>query len=529
MNNLATDFGMMSPEGARVGLQRVSVTARIAGALVETRLNQHYRNASGRNLEIAYTFPLPTDAVLLAFEVQVGERELSGQVLPRQAAEEGYEEAIGQGDAAFRLQQVKEGIYCVALGNVAAGEAVTLTLRYTQVLTVFQGRLRYRLPTALAPRYGEPSGMEPWQRPQVAPMAEYPLEVEVAVCGAWAKGAFECPTHAVSCTVTDEGLQLLSRGAFLDRDFILDLRPQSLASTVVAARREGALRVGAFLLPPPLPMDAAKGRSYVLVIDCSGSMQGDSLAQAKAGVHLALEHMAPQDRFALIAFGSHVQAFDAALQPANRKNLALAASWLESLGNLGGTELSQALLTALKYAEGSETPDQALDILLLTDGECWESTAATTEARAKSVRLFTLGVGSAAAEDTVKKLADDTGGAWEMVTPHEDMAERIAAHFARMAQPRLECVEVDAGVEPLWLALPGHASFAGDTLAVFVELPDGTVLPPTFTVRLFFADGSSTVLPVPLSDATGLEDSLWRIAAAHRLHRSEEHTSELQS
>src|SRR5574337_822828 len=169
MNNLATDFGMMSPEGARVGLQRVSVTARIAGALVETRLNQHYRNASGRNLEIAYTFPLPTDAVLLAFEVQVGERELSGQVLPRQAAEEGYEEAIGQGDAAFRLQLVKEGIYSVALGNVAAGEAVILTLRYAQVLTVFQGRCATACPPPRPRAMANPSAWSPgsgrkWRR-----------------------------------------------------------------------------------------------------------------------------------------------------------------------------------------------------------------------------------------------------------------------------------------------------------------------------------------------------------------------------
>src|SRR5574337_1439274 len=126
MNKLAADFGMTSPEGTRVALQRVSVTARIASVLAETRLTQHYRNSSGRSLEIAYTFPLPTDAVLLAFEVKMGERELSGQVLPRQAAEEGYEEAIGQGDAAFRLQQVKDGIYSVVLGNVAAGEEVTL-------------------------------------------------------------------------------------------------------------------------------------------------------------------------------------------------------------------------------------------------------------------------------------------------------------------------------------------------------------------------------------------------------------------
>jgi Ca-activated chloride channel homolog len=517
MNNLAADFGMKSRDGAQMALQRVTVMAHISGVLAETRLTQHYLNATGGNLEIAYTFPLPTDAVLLAFDVKLGERQFAGHVLPRQEAEEGYEQAIGQGDSAFRLQQVNEGIYSVALGNVAPDEAVVLTLRYSQMLTLLQGRLRYRLPTTLAPRYGEPSGMEPWQRPATALTAEYPLEVEVAVSGAWAKGAFQCPTHAVSCTVTERGIRLASRGAFLDRDLILDLRPQTLASTAIATRREGGLRLGAFLLPPAVPVEGQPGHNYVLVIDCSGSMQGDSLAQAKAGVRLALERMAPQDRFALIAFGSHIQPFDAALQPANRKNLALAAGWVERLGDLGGTELSQALLAALKYAEGSDASARPLDILLLTDGECWATAAATTQARAKSVRLFTIGVGSAAAEDMVRKLAERTDGAWEMVTPHEDMAERIAVHFARMSQPRLERIELDAGVEPLWLALPQRANFAGDAVAMFAELPGDLVLPPTITARLYLTDGSNMELPIPLTEAGGQDGSLWRIAAAHRL------------
>jgi Ca-activated chloride channel family protein len=126
-------------------------------------------------------------------------------------------------------------------------------------------------------------------------------------------------------------------------------------------------------------------------------------------------------------------------------------------------------------------------------------------------------VGSAAAEDTVRQLAEGTDGAWEMVTPCEDMAERIAAHFARMAQPRLARVDLEAGADPLWLALPQRAGFAGDTLALFAELPGDTVLPANITARLHFTDGSSSVLPVPPSEAAGLDDSLWRIAAAARL------------
>ena len=151
------EFGLLDAEsGERVALRGVDVSARISGLLAETRLTQRYRNETSTNLELIYTFPLPVSGVLLSFSVTIGDRQYHGEVIPRSKAEVDYEKAIGKGDSAFRLQELEAGIYNATLGNVMAGEAVEISLSYAETLAWNGKSLRYRLPTTLAPRYGEP-------------------------------------------------------------------------------------------------------------------------------------------------------------------------------------------------------------------------------------------------------------------------------------------------------------------------------------------------------------------------------------
>jgi Ca-activated chloride channel family protein len=236
-------------------------------------------------------------------------------------------------------------------------------------------------------------------------------------------------------------------------------------------------------------------------------MAGDSIAHAKTGVALALKSLNPVDRFAVIGFGSSTLAFDAELQPANRKNLGLANDFVDQLPDLGGTEMEAALELALDYGK-------KLDILLLTDGECWQLEGAAEKAKTQGSRIFTVGIGSAVAEDTVRMLADVTGGACELLTPNEDMATRIAAHFDRMRQPRITQTELAWGQTPAWTVESQHARFAGDSSLIWAELNEtvGEV-----KAALQIENGPSITETIALTQSPQLADSLVRLAAAARL------------
>lgn len=506
-----SEFGMMDNEsGEALALRGVEVFTRITGLLASTTLVQKYKNDTDTNLELSYAFPTPVSGTLLSFEVTVGERKYNGQVVSRAEAEVKYEEAIDEGNSAFRLQEIRPGMYNAELGNVMSGEEVEITLTYAEPLPWNDKRIRYRLPTTIAPRYGTPEGMQPWQRPIASPAAEYPLDIKISITGDLAQSAVSCPSHKVSMKMQPDALIIqLAKGATMDRDFILDIENGEVSSLGCISSARGTNVAMLTLLPPEVDGQNNQ-RDVVLLIDCSGSMQGDSIVLAKEGVLLALGSLEPSEHFGLIAFGTSFLQFDKELQPANRKNLDMARDWVNNLPSLGGTDINGALDLAHQL-QGNK----AMDILLLTDGQVWNSQGSVAMAKAKGNRIFTVGIGSAVAEDAIQKMADETGGACELVTPTEGMSERIYRHFNRMRQPTIGGIEIIWPCTPAWESLPSHACYTGDAYTVFTALPDSTV--QEIEVRFKLADKEPQAIIVPLRPEVTSADAIVRLAAKQRL------------
>ena len=505
------EYGLKDIESdEELALRGVEVSARITGLLVETSLTQKYKNDTETNLELAYTFPLPVGATLLSFTVKIGERSYQGEVLPRAEAEVEYEKAITEGSSVFRLQEIRAGLYNATLGNVMAGEAIEISVVYAETLAWNGNCLRYRLPTTIAPRYGEPTGMQPWQRPETSMIAEYSLKLTVTIAGELARCAINCPSHKVSFLLESDELKVtLAKGASMDRDFILEMESANVKSLGVHAFSRDMHVAMLTLLPPPVEHDE-QSRDVILILDCSGSMQGDSIRLAKEGILLALGSMQPNERFGLVAFGSDAITFDKELQPANRKNLDMARRWVNFLEGMGGTNLYGAMDCALKLAE-----DQTTDILLLTDGEVWLDDDTKNAVLKKGIRIFTMGIGSAVAQDVVQQLADDTGGACELVSPTEDMSARIYRHFNRMRQPQMEALDIRWPHQPKWVSQPERACFAGDAYTVFAAFEEA--IHGNATATFNFSGQPTVALDVPLAIETTVADAVVRLGAKQHL------------
>lgn len=512
-----------APAGQRIALEGVAVEAHLNGLLAEATLTQTYRNLEAVNIEAVYSFPLPLDAVLLELTLELNGQRLSGVVQGRAEASARYEDAVEDGDTAVLLEQAEPGLYTVNLGNLLPGETAVIRVRYAQLLRWQGEALRYHLPTTLAPRYGDPAaaGLAPHQVPEYTLQAQHGFRLALTLSGALAKAPFECPSHPVG--VTDEDgrrtLTLAGGRALMDRDFVLVLREPAGGSGEALVSPDGAgyVVLGAFHPAVPAPAEPLP-RCIKLVVDCSGSMSGDSIAQARVALGEILELLAPHDHFNLIAFGSGPQLLFPATVAATEANLRRARAFVEGLNaDLGGTELGAALEAAYR---GGRPAEGLADVLLITDGEVWGGETLAKAARASGHRVFTIGVGSAVSEATVRGLAEATGGACELVSPREDMAERIVRHFRRIDQPGASGVQVDWG-EVATRQSPAQieALYAGDTLHLFGWLaarPAGPV-----TLRAQLADGRALVQRVTSRDAEGctpaLQATLPRVAAWRRL------------
>ena len=92
-----------------------------------------------------------------------------------------------------------------------------------------------------------------------------------------------------------------------------------------------------------------------IVIDCSGSMQGDSIAQAKQALAGIVDALQPRDRLTIVAFGSTTTRLSDRLLPCTPVNLGKARQFAEALqADLGGTEIGPALQAAYAAVSDSE-------------------------------------------------------------------------------------------------------------------------------------------------------------------------------
>ena len=509
-------------------LEEVGVDAAVDDLMTVVSVCQRYRNPGARHVEAVYTFPLPLDAVLLNFAFELQDRTLTGTVIAKREAEERYEDAITDGDAAVRLEQPQPGLYTANVGNLGPGETATVRFRYGLLLRWNGDLVRLMMPTTIAPRYGAPAagGLDPHQTPEFAFDAERCFRLQVAVRGVLQGARWASPSHALA--VTPDAYQTVievARPAAMDRDVVLEARGATAAEPRALLARDAAEWVVLASFRPALTgEESAAARSLKIVVDCSGSMSGDSIAQVRVAGARILDSLRPGDMFDIVAFGSSQRILFGREMPASAANLAHARRFVRGLdADLGGTEIRAALRSAYRL------PGEAgmvRDLLLITDGEVWDTGRVVAEARASGHRIFTVGVGSSVAEPFVRSLAEATGGACELVAPREDMADRIYRHFQRILTPLARAARVfwPAGVRQV-VPDPLPPPYPGDTMhlfGTFAARPLGAVV-----LELELADGRTfrqrmEIAPAPDDTAAAAgtavaRSDLARIGAALRL------------
>jgi Ca-activated chloride channel family protein len=439
MSAVACEFTGIN--GEMIALKDVSISAVLRDLLADVTVHQTYRNNEQTNIEAVYTFPLPVDAVLLDFDILIGDRHLKGAVVEKRAAEKSYEDAIESGDAAVMLEQLEPGVYTMNVGNLRPRETVTIGFRYAMLYRWTGDRLRVMLPTTIAERYGTSPHL-PHQIPETSLFAENRFSIQIDVVGVLQTAQFDCPSHTLKLIrgTDTTTLSLIQERTSMDRDFVLNIKaPQGHRSFLLTGRDGNGVAALASFQPFFPGLRQNHPLSVALVIDCSGSMQGDSIAQASQAVERIIESLGPSDRFTIIKFGSTTELLWKALSsctPANRDEALRFAQTIQA--SMGGTEIAGALELAYSVL----AREAASDILLVTDGEvsAWHPIA--DQAKRSGHRIFTVGVGNAVSEAFVRELASETGGECELVSPREAMAERIIRHFERMRSPRAKDVKV---------------------------------------------------------------------------------------
>lgn len=471
MNGTMTAPVLESVEGGRIALQSVKVDAKIENLLCQVTVKQSYRNLEKVNIEAVYTFPLPLDAVLLDMTIKTKSRELKGVVVEKSEAEDRYEDAITDGDTAIMLEQIDPGLYTMNVGNLQPKESIDISFTYAELFKWQDNSIRFFFPTTVAPRYGSPASMEieDHQVPEHDLTHENFFSMKLSISGMLSKAAVESPSHKIVFRTLDDHIFVTVQDAqaAMDRDFILNISMDTDEKSAAHVEPDGDGYVALASFYPKFSfMNHIEPRCITIVMDCSGSMVGDSIAQSRKALYKILRLLRPQDMFNIVCFGSTYHKLFPCPTSANSSNIRKAEALLSVLdADMGGTEIGQAIDAAIE----EDAPRQlSREILLLTDGEVWDWETVTARVAKSGVRFFTVGVGSSVTESFVQTLANVTGGACELVSPNEAMAEKIVRHFKRIYSPRVKNVKINWPIQ-VQESFPKQmrSLYDGDTVHVF--------------------------------------------------------------
>lgn len=517
---------VFSSDKKKLVLQSASATGVANGLLLDLTIRQHYKNNTNKTLEVVYSFPMAWGATFMGMQAEIGGQRLVGTVIEKVKATEQYEKSIADGDTPIMIEKNSDGLYTANLGNLKPNEDVVIEYSCAQLLKYEQGSMRISIPTVIAPRYGDAKkgGIEDHHSVETDFLTEYPFSISLQLTGGLEKATVECPSHQVQVAKQDQSLLVsIEREAFLDRDFILNLSGlQNQTFYIVTPDKQlgpDGCTVLASFYPPTSENQKDSPVNLKILVDCSGSMEGDSIQSAKRALHHVLSHLTVEDRFSYSKFGNHTNHLFSKVQPADQFHISAASLLIENTNaDMGGTEVEAALQSTFDLM-GTQG---AADVLLITDGEVWSTNETIAAAKESGHRIFAVGVGSAPADTLLKELAEMSGGTCELISPKEDIEKAIIRMFHRIRQPRACNIEIDWGHpdQPEWAVGTNTAIFNENTTHVFAGFKSTPSKPALLSYQL---GNSSQRTSIGAHQITHSQShNLPRLAAAQRIKTAPE-------
>jgi Ca-activated chloride channel family protein len=414
------------------------VVVEIDNQVAQVEIDQVFVNDNDFELEGTYIFPLPEDAAISDFAMYVDGERLEGRILDKDKARAIYEDIVRRRQDPALLEYVGRNMFQAQVFPIPAHSERRIQIAYTQVLSQDNGLVRF---------------VYPLNTEKFSPQPLEEVTVSVDVRSQAPIKAVYSPSHDIAISRLSETHVTASYEASdvtpsTDFELFYSLSSEDIGASLTTYREGGEDGFFLLLVAPKTDFGQQEvvAKDVMMVVDVSGSMEGEKLAQAQEAVEFILEHLNPEDRFNILAFSTTVDLYAPSLQSASRADDA--EDFVRGLTALGGTNINDALLQALEKLPG-ERPEI---IIFLTDGlptvgvqQVGPIIANVREAAGPTVRLFAFGVGDDVNTVLLDSIAQENRGTSDYVRPGEDIAQTVSGFYEKVSTPVLTDISLDFG------------------------------------------------------------------------------------
>ena len=441
-----------------VPLQSVRLDVKVVDLTARVEVTQEFVNREAGTIECVYYFPVEEEAAVVEFTAELEGRTIKTEVKRKEEARKDYETAVERRQTAVLLEERKQDILCVKVGALSPGSGCTVRIVYLSELPVQGGQARLTVPTTVAPRYTTGQGGADLAALQHSTASPAPLTLQLQLVSQTEILGVSSPSHALSQSTQsrpDPGYhqataKMAASTADMDRDLVVLLETAEPGRPRLVLERNAAGSVVAMLTLVPQFKLQDEPMEAVFLVDCSGSMQGQSIHLAREALLIFLHSLPATSHFNIVMFGSRYNSLYPASRPYDDATLGEAKQLVTELqANLGGTEILQPLKFVLQQPV---LAGLARRVFLLTDGQVSNSSEVVHLVRKhrNANRVFSLGVGAGADRHLVKGAARAGGGTAAFTSEGEAIAPAVLRQLREARQPCVAEVAVRWGRTGSW-------------------------------------------------------------------------------
>ena len=416
------------------------VTVSIKDQLAVTHVDQVFYNPNDWTIEGTYIFPIPDDAAVSGFTLWVDGQPVKGQVLDATQARQTYEQIVSSMRDPALLEYIGRGAVQARIFPIAPQGERRIELEYTQALPAEGGLVRY-----VYPLNTEKFSASPIESVTVSVDIQSNVPIR----------AVYSPSHEVGVSRESENHVVVGYEAtnvLPNIDFALYYSlGETEAFHLLTFRdpNDSSDPDGFFLVllaPRITTIDQIIPKDLLLVLDHSGSMDGEKFQQVKQAAHYILDNLNSADRFNIITFSTDIEMYAGQLRPASEA--AEARSWVDRLQAVGSTDINRALLEAAAMVD----PERSTYLIFLTDGLPTEGVTDSpsilsnfSAAAPDNLRLFAFGAGYDVDTILLDTLTQDHHGRSTYVQPGMKLDEILSSFYNGISTPVLTSLELSFG------------------------------------------------------------------------------------
>jgi Ca-activated chloride channel family protein len=398
---------------------------------------------------------LPENAAVDHLLMTVGERKIEGKIKEKFEAKQIYLKAKAQGKRASIVAQQRPNMFSNSIANIGPGETIEVSIEYQQRLNFNQQQYSLRFPMTVSPRYFPNGAIEGPIILTELPQNQHrktntDIELQINLHAGFEVQNLKSEFHPIIVKQLSDGSHhiQISKGNIANQDFVLNWRPKLGAAPQSAhfTQQVNGDEFGLIMLLPPSEAEVVSMRQLrevIFVLDTSGSMEGDSIKQAKKALNLAIEQLKATDNFNIIEFNSYAQNLWTLPKLADLNNKKNAKHFVSSLSAHGGTEMESALNLAFSQSK-IDTSNALRQIVFITDGSVSneESLMKLISNKLENSRLFTVGIGSAPNSYFMSEAAKIGRGTFTYIGSVDQVQEKMLALLTKLQHPAITDIEL---------------------------------------------------------------------------------------